>query len=205
MNIENSISFLLILTFIVPGFIFDSITRKLIPKTRNDQQSSFLIYLTSSSINYGFWIWLIYWVYSTEYYISHPICTGFLWFLIIFISPLTLGFSWGLLIKYGLIKYIFRYFRIHTIDPIPTSWDYIFSNLTDPIWILITLKDGKLIKGYFGNKSFASSEPNFHDLFIEKVYNVNSNGEWYQPEVYNDGILISHDQIKTIEFDKIKE
>jgi len=202
MNLENYISFLLILTFIVPGFIFDSITRKLIPKTRNDTQSSFLIYLTSSIINYGLWIWLIFWIDSTEYYISNPGWTGFIWFLIIFVSPSVLGLTWGLLNKFDVTKDIINYFRIQSINPIPTGWDYKFCNISSPIWILITLNNGDLVGGYFGSNSFASSETNHRDIFIEKVYKINSDRPWSLEKENNDGILISQDQIRTIEFFK---
>jgi len=200
MNIDSFISILLILAFIVPGFIFDSITRKFIPKSKEDNQSAFLNYLTSSTINYGFWIWLIYWAYSTEFYLRHPFWAGVIWLLIILVSPLILGFIWVLARKFHISEKITRFFGIHSINPIPTSWDYKFSNISPTTWILVTLKDGSVVGGYFGSKSFASSETNYRDLFIEKVYKVNSEGPWSLLREKNDGILISHDQIKTIEF-----
>ena len=200
MTIDSFNTLFYILAFVVPGFIFDSITRKLLPQGQHDTQSSFLRFLTASCVNYGLWSWLIFWLYQTKYYTSHPLRTGLIWLLLIFISPLIMGIIWGLLNKRRIIEKTLGKFGITTVNPVPTSWDYKFSKINEPVWVLVTLKDGSFIAGYWGYESFASSDGNIKDVYIEKVYKITSKGPWIPTSNNNDGILIATDQIKTIEF-----
>ena len=65
--------------------------------------------------------------------------------------------------------------------------------------VIVTLTDDSVIYGDFSTKSFASSDPEERDLFIEKTYIPNEKGEWIAADK-NEGIYIHKDQIKTIEF-----
>jgi hypothetical protein len=125
---------------------------------------------------------------------------GLIWLLLIFVSPVIMGAIWGLLNKFRIIEKMLGKFGVTAINPVPTSWDYKFIRVKEPVWILVTLKDSSYIAGYWGNESFASSDPNVKDIYIEKVYKVPLKGPWIPTSVNNDGILIATDQIKTIEF-----
>jgi hypothetical protein len=65
--------------------------------------------------------------------------------------------------------------------------------------VLVTLKDGGQVAGLFGSRSFASSDPSERDLYIQSVFSMSGKGQW-QRVPRNDGVLISGDQIKYIEF-----
>jgi len=53
--------------------------------------------------------------------------------------------------------------------PVPTAWDYKFSNLGTR-YVIIDLKDGSIIYGKYSNNSFSSSIPEERDIYIEEVY-----------------------------------
>ena len=200
MEIESFFTFFFVLTFIIPGFIFDTITRKITPQNKYDSHSSFLRFFTASSINYGLWFWLIFWMYQENFFVNHPFRASFIWTILIFLSPIIIGVIWGLSCKHRVIESFFANFGINFVNPIPTSWDYKFSQISSPIWILVRLKDGNFVAGYFGCNSFASSETNERDIYIEKIFQIDAQGSWISTKNNNDGIFISSDQIKSIEF-----
>lgn len=200
MTIDSFTTTFFTLAFLIPGFIFFIIYRKFVPAQSTLKESALLSFLLVTCVNYGFWSWLLFAIYQSEFNINHPYWTGAFWLFIIFISPAILGFAWGLINKYQLFDKILNKIGINIIKSIPTSWDYKFNKINDPVWILVTLKDGSYVAGYWGSKSFASSESTERDLYIEEVYTINSTKQWEKTKNDNDGILIQGDQIKTIEF-----
>lgn len=170
MVIDSFTTLFFVLAFIIPGFIYNFIYRKFIPVRYEEKELTILNFVTISCINYGVWSWLIFWVYQSKYYEQHPLRTGLIWLLLIFISPFLLGVAWGVISKKQIIEGLFGKLGINTINPVPTAWDYKFSNTHEPLWILVTLKDKSRVAGYWGLKSFASSDPRERDIFIQKIY-----------------------------------
>ena len=85
----------------------------------------------------------------------------------------------------------------HTI---PSAWDYKFSNQKDGRRITIALNDGTFVRGLFYNKSFASSDGNFRDIYLEESYVLKDDSvEWIKVDK-TDGIWISPNSIKWISF-----
>jgi hypothetical protein len=65
-----------------------------------------------------------------------------------------------------------RLFKLRTVDPTETAWDYLFSKC-ESARLLITLKDGEEISGWFAEKSFASSRFGDRDIYIQHLYDDN--------------------------------
>ena len=105
----------------------------------------------------------------------------------------------GIIKQKGYVEKIFEKLKIKSIHHIPTSWDYCFSEQKS-LWVIITLKSGKIIYGLFGENSFASSDPYERDIYIEKIYNVDKNMKWVDNEGRSEGIYIAKEEIDTIEF-----
>lgn len=59
-------------------------------------------------------------------------------------------------------------FAANSVHPIGTAWDFQFIR-GEKAWMLVTLKNGTQWGGFYGPKSFASSELEERDLLIEKV------------------------------------
>jgi len=90
-----------------------------------------------------------------------------------------------------------------TIHPIPMARDWHFSQ-SKPYWALVTLKDGSQVRGLYGQRSFAGSDPQHRDLYLEALFHPVGTGDW-APVEDTAGILIMSDQIGLIEFRKIAE
>lgn len=196
-TVGNSVFF--VLAFLVPGFIWYSVLTTIVPRKPEEKDKLFLRYMTLSSLNYAFWSWLVYLLFSSQLFISHPIRSSLAWFLIIFISPVIFGFVSGKSNDKNYLEKFLRPLGINPINPIPTAWDFVFYNTKEPVWILVTMKDGSMVGGRFGTRSFASSDPDERDVYIQEVFKIDEEGPW-QRIPQNNGILVKSDEIKYIEF-----
>lgn len=186
------------LSFVVPGFILYSVIASIVPRKTEEKELSLLRYLILSCVNYAVWSWLIYLLFKLDFFTQHPIRSALAWSLIIFLSPVVLGLLFGKLSSIDWSRKLLAHFGLVPIHPIPTAWDYLFSK-TEPVWLLVTMKDGSQIAGFFGGTSFASSDPSERDLYIQEVYKVIQDGPWQKiPD--NKGILIKAEEIKHLEF-----
>lgn len=82
--------------------------------------------------------------------------------------------------------------------PYPTAWDYFF-DLREPCFLLIHLNSGRLIGGYYGTHSYATSFPNEGDIYLERVYQVEEDGTFGNVIEDSHGLLLTRDQYKYIE------
>ena len=186
------------LAFLVPGFIWDWASRVVVPRGAETRESSLLRFLTLSAINYGFWVWLIYLLAKSDFFVSNPLRSGVAWVLVIFLSPVLFGLGLATLSQRSAGRQLLHLLGISTVHPIPTAWDYFFSR-TRPVWILATLSDGSRIAGYFGAESFASSEHDARDIYLEGMYTLNDAGPWTEAP-RNAGVWISGSEIRHLEF-----
>lgn len=81
----------------------------------------------------------------------------------------------------------------------PDAWQWHFS-ARRPHYVRVHLKDQRIILGYLGSRSFASSGSANRDLYLERQY-APADGKVYGPAVPgSDGVWISGDEIAFIEF-----
>lgn len=187
------------ISFVVPGFVFYWILAAMIPVKQDKENILLLKYLTISCVNYAFWSWLIFFIRYTNFYKQHPRMTFALAFLVIFLSPAFFAFLTAKLKQTGAAKLLLEFAGFNSIHAIPTAWEWKFSTTTEQRWVIVTLKDGATVAGWYSSESFASSEGSDRDLYIEKVYTIQSGGAWVETP-RTDGILILKDNIRTVEF-----
>lgn len=91
---------------------------------------------------------------------------------------------------------------IYLLHPAPTAWDYQFSKEdVANKYVEVGLKNGKIIKGYFSYQSFASSDRDYRDLYLETFHRTTCFGKW-EDVPCNAGIWINPDSIQYIKFYK---
>jgi 4-amino-4-deoxy-L-arabinose transferase-like glycosyltransferase len=61
---------------------------------------------------------------------------------------------------------------------VPTAWDHLFSR-RQPALMLVTLRDGRVVGGYYGHKSFAAYDRDGRDLYLEHRWALNENN-WFE-------------------------
>ncbi len=199
MKLENVSDLYFIMSVFVPGFIYDGMLRQFVPlHSSTVKETVFLRLLTATAYNYALCSPIIY------VCLSRSDLVGFYgrllaWFFVIFVAPVVLAILRAIFMQTTKFDWVFRLLGLRPISPIPTGWDWIFSR-TGRCFVLVTLKDGREIAGWFGSKSMASSDPERKDIFIEKLYAVPTDGSPWVEVPGNLGIQVDGSQIAFIEF-----
>ena len=193
----TSDTLLYIALFLVPGFTMNAAYSSLVPQRVLDQQVAILRYLCFSFLNYALWFWLLYDLVEKKYWEEHPVIWIMYLFFFLVVSPYILGFLAGIVTEKGWIRKLIQRIGLNPVHAVPTAWDYI---MKDGSYVIVTLKDGAIIYGLYSSKSFASSLPEERDLYLEAIYNRDSEtGQWIMKD-RTKGIWIAKDEIQTIEF-----
>lgn len=87
---------------------------------------------------------------------------------------------------------------IETNSSVPYRMGFCFSK-QQSCWVIVTLMSGEMISGRYATKSFASSDIDKRDLYLEDVYTINEQSVWHHIDG-NEGVLILGESIKCIEF-----
>ena len=151
-----------------------------------------------SCLNYSLWIFP-YLLFRDRIVLENPVVLAIIFLVVIFISPLFLGLIFGVANQQQLVEQGLAILGFRTLSGFPSAWDYHFSRINEPLWVLVTLKDGSRVAGEFGKNSFASSEPSERDLYLERAYQFSEENPW-QPVMKTSGILIKAEEIRYIEF-----
>jgi len=190
LEIENLLKLEYILafaTFILPGFLIMKIIRLKVPNKDFLLKDMLFEAFSYSLLNLSLFGWIPYLLLSKDY-------TG--WSIVAFILILVIS---PIVLATGYIKIVSsNFFAKHFDIQMPTAWDWYFSQRPNSI-LLVKMKDGSEIIGYFGETSYATSYPNDGSIYIERVYIKDENGALVIVENSN-GILIAKDQYTTIEF-----
>jgi hypothetical protein len=192
MNVISGDNVQTFLILVFPGFLALRVYGLFIKSIKPDPTSQVVDAVAFSVVNLGVYVggsFLLKLVSS-----AGPVEHQLLFFVSLILSPILLG--------YGA-------FRLHTsrglarfglIHPIPGSWDFFFGR-RQPCMALFHLKSGKMVGGYFGYNSFASSFPHDENIYIEKVCTVDQvNGKYTGFVQDSGGILIKRSDYEVIEF-----
>ena len=182
-----------------PGFIIE-LTPLGTGTARAEPEKLLLIrFLTFSCLNHAIWSWLIILLVQAEFFTASPdairSCVGSGYFRFadpVRASPRTPASK-------GLDPEGLAAARLQSHSRHPHLVGLEIQHHKKPAWVLATLADGSSVCGLFGSESFASSDPQDRDLYIQAVYRQNRDGE-FQIRRAHDGILIRGDSIKHIEF-----
>jgi len=89
---------------------------------------------------------------------------------------------------------------VAAVDPSPGGWDYFFGK-RESAFVIVGLKDGSKVFGYFGSNSMASTDATNRDIYLERVYRPpdDPSDPWIEV-VGSRGILIPQSEMQYIEF-----
>lgn len=200
MKLETVPNLYFVVSILVPGFIYSGMLSAFVPTRAHKERESLLLrYLTATAFNYAICSPLIFLLLSGIAFARQPAWQALSWFFIVFLAPMILAMVRARIAQRDGLRRLFQRLGLRTINPIPTGWDWIFST-TDPCYVLVTLRDGAEIAGYFGPRSMASSDPERKDIFLERVYTVPpDDGPWKAVE-HSLGVYVDGAQIAYIEF-----
>ncbi len=195
MQIDNLDVVIYTFQFLVPGYIISEISSAIMPKRNLSEGEKFLQSLSYSVLNAAIWFW--------AFQLVHSHFSDATWyrsiidvFMVIVCGGIT-GFVLGALRSKQVLQRMAEKVHIILNNPVPTAWDYKFSDHQQH-WVEITLSSGSVIRGLYSTESFASSDPDFRDVYIEQLYQK-SGDIWTKAERTN-GVWIHPDEIHYIKF-----
>lgn len=185
----------LIFVFFVPGFISMKIYDMLVPSDRRDFSKSMLEAVSFSCINFAILYWPIVAIHSNDFQYLHQLWYYIISLVILFVFPIAWPFIFLRTLSLRLV-------RRKIIDPILKPWDRVFRQRED-YWVVVHLKDGRMVGGRYGSKSTASSYPADEQIFIEEVWSIDQKSGTFLTRVdQTGGMLISKGDFEIIEFFK---
>jgi hypothetical protein len=197
MEIDTFNAVLFAAVFAVPGFLASAAFSAAVPRAKATTESRRLEFLSLSCLNNAIWLWLLVLIFQGGLLRSSPVWAGLLLMLPVLVSPLLIGVLLGRLCTKPRTRTLLAQVGFRTQRLIPTAWDYHFSR-ERACFVIVKLRDGSFVYGYYGCDSFAGDDPDCHDIFLERQYRRDK-GKW-TPIDRSDGILIAYDQIAAIEF-----
>jgi hypothetical protein len=186
----------LVFAFLLPGFVASWVLSAFTARKSLTGEAALLRYLALSTINFA----ICYWPLRAVGVRFGGDSGWVFWGVTLVLSPtvLALGFAannqfgWS---QWGLSKVGLRI--MHATD---SAWDYAFSRWSPERWLIVTLKNEKIVAGRTRQNSFASSISEERDLFIEEVWAYDCDSHQITALSRSRSILICRDEISTVEF-----
>ena len=184
-------SLVLFVLLIVPGLISMFAYRFLMPARDIEWKTALVEALFYGVLNFGICLPIIIPIHQAGFPASH-----LTWYVILMVAVLVLlPLLWSCL-----LCCLFRWKRLmkRLQLPFPTAWDFFFHK-RESCFILIHLKNGKMIGGYFGGDSYATSFPRHGDIYLQQVCKVDELGRFEKLVEDTKGLLISRDTCDYVE------
>jgi Family of unknown function (DUF6338) len=88
--------------------------------------------------------------------------------------------------------------RISAAHSTRSGWDHFFGSNTAAL-VRLTLDDGRVVAGYFGEKSLAAYSDDTQDLFLEERWELDGDGWFTRPATSSLGVWVPHSHIVSLE------
>lgn len=182
---------LLLIVLVFPGLVSMHVYRLIMPARAIDWSSAILEGIFYSILNFALTLPILVGITWNGFPFRHQywFAGGLLSILLVF--PIIWPWAWTCLIRN---KKLMKGLQL----PHPTAWDWFFDSRR-PVFVLIHLKNGRKIGGYYGKGSFASSYPLDGDLYLRAVYSLDDNDRFTGAIEHTRGLLIRKDEYSYIE------
>lgn len=207
----TGIALLIIVLFVIPGFLTDSVYGFSTTRAKREVPDAFLSYIFWSLVN-GAPISVITILLLSDvlrvgwrqYLITNSRLVAAATILSLFVLPVLIALIAVKLSQWNAVRrFMLRAFGLRLGQP-PKAWDKVFA-ANVPFQALITLTDGTRIGGGWGEDSFASAFPADEDLFLEVEFTVDPDGRLLSPVERSGGILLKHSEIRSIQIYRPEE
>lgn len=179
-----------LLLLVLPGFISIRVFELLVPARSTSTGREALEALSYGAVNFG--IWLAPLLYGFDWLRARPIRFGLVMFAVLVVSPALLAIGARILLAWSVVA---RWVR----SPVPTAWDHFFG-LRRAAWMRLRLKSGQVVGGFYGDRSFASSDTAGRDLYLELAWRLDPQDlSFVEPAERSLGVLVSRDELEYIE------
>jgi hypothetical protein len=179
------------IALVVPGLVSTAVYRLIMPARVLDWTQAAVAGLFYGSLNFAILYPLVRLASDNTFASIHPWWQWLIALIILLVCPAL----WPIVLR-ALFKWSWLAKRMQI--PYPTAWDFFF-DFRESVFVLVHLRNGSAIGGYWGGKSYAGSFPNDGDLYLEAVYRVDSTGRFGDPIPDTRGILLRRDEYSYLE------
>lgn len=191
----------LILYFVVPGFVLLRTYDLIVPAERRDFTQAFVDVVAFSFAILAFWFWPFFALVA--YNERLPTVA---YYTLLFILTLLVAFATPVFLAYAFYKLRTEGFlKGKAPHPYPTSWDWFFFERADNYYLRFYVKEGEDFGGYYGAKSFATGFPNAQQIYVEEVWRLDEGGELAVSVEGTRGAIVNMADCTMIEFLKVQE
>lgn len=176
-----------IIILVVPGFVSLRIWTLINPTARMKPSHYVLDIVVYSVLNFVALSWLIEITRDSSAFLR--VAAGI---VVMVAAPA----AWPLLLRSILHG---RFLRGRIVHPIPLAWDHFFRK-GHHCFVLVHLKNGKILGGLYSGDSLASSYPEPQEIYLSEVWHVDGQGRFQSRVEATRGVLVSHDVIEYLEF-----
>jgi Family of unknown function (DUF6338) len=120
-------------------------------------------------------------------------------FLEVLALPVLLGSLFGWNLSQGWNQSLLRRLSMPVQNPTRRAYDFAFTQNVTEGFVILTYVDGTVVYGYYGENSLAASDPQRSDIYLERLYDVGADGQWFE-KTPSRGALLMLDGIRSIEF-----
>jgi hypothetical protein len=122
-----------------------------------------------------------------------------LFFAEVLALPLALGWLAGINLAKGWNQAVLRRLSMPVQAPIRRAYDHAFADDAAGRFVILSFQDGTKVYGYFGERSLAANDGERSDIFLERLYDVSDDGQWYEKLPHRSGLMML-DGLRSIEF-----
>lgn len=183
--------FILFLAFIVPGFLSMRVYGLLLPGDEPSLKENVLEAFAFGILNFVVMYWAISLLLDQEF-TSRSRLTNYLIVVLTFLIapitwPVTLKLILRRLAEWNIVLYGYR-----------NAWDDFFLR-REPCWIIVHLKDGRRLGGWYGENSYAGLYPNSGHLSLEQLWRLDEQNRFVEPVPQSRGIILRPDDYHFVE------
>ena len=183
---------LLLIMFFIPGFIYLKSYRLLVADNKTDFSKDWFEAIGISIINFIVFSFPIYLITHVKFIQNYTFWYFFVFGLIVLFTPIV----WAIIFYKISNK---KWFSSFLINPTKSAWDSFFSK-KESYYVIVNLKNGKKIGGKYGLNSYSSVFPHTNEIYLEEEWELNEKGGFEKAVDQTSGILITENEISTIEF-----
>lgn len=117
------------------------------------------------------------------------------WYILLVVGLVALPAMWPFVVRQAL-ETLFRFHII--LNPAHNGWDAAFRR-REPYFVIVHLKDGRRIGGYYGYQSYAGVYPASGHLYLESVWTLDAAGHFISVVPDSRGIVLRPEDYQFIE------
>jgi hypothetical protein len=186
----------LVFAFLLPGFVASWVLSAFTARKSLAGEAALLRYLALSTINFA----ICYWPLRAAGIRSDSEAGWLFWGVTLVLSPSVLALLFAANNQFGWSQKLLGLVGLKMMHATDSAWDYAFSRWGRDRWLIVTLKNEKIVAGLTGKDSFASSISEERDLFIQEMWRYDCDTNTITALDKPRSILICRDEISTVEF-----